>query len=112
MSETTETATRGLNLSDAAAAKIRVALEQDGREGLRLRVRAQPGGCSGVSYQLYLDDQVLDGDVLSEFAGAGVVVDRRSGQFLDGVTIDYSDVVGQQGFMISNPGVAGGSCCG
>ena len=111
MSETTETATRGVELSDVAAAQIRVVLEGDPRRGLRLRVGAQPGGCSGVSYQLFLDDHVLEGDVLSEFGGVGVVVDPLSARFLDGVTIDYSEVVGQEGFIINSPHV-GGLCCG
>lgn len=111
MSETTDTATHGVRLSDAAAAKIRVLLEQEGRDGLRLRVGVRPGGCSGVSYQLYFDDQVSDGDLLSEFNGVGVVVDRMSALFLDGVTIGFSDAVGGQGFTIDNPNM-GGSCCG
>lgn len=113
MSETTETATRGVNLSEAAAAKIRIMLDQDGRKDLRLRVGVQPGGCSGVSYQLYFDEHVAVGDVLSEFSGVGVVVDAKSAPMLDGVTIDFSDAPGRQGFMISNPSAGGGGgCCG
>src|SRR5665647_2289823 len=61
MTETTQTATHGVQLTDVAAAKVRTLLEQEGRDDLRLRVAVQPGGCSGLIYQLYFDERVLDG---------------------------------------------------
>ena len=113
MSETTGTSTRGVSLSDAAASKIRTMLDEDGREGLRLRVGAQPGGCSGVSYQLYFDDQVLEGDVVRDVGAVDVVVDRVSASFLADVTIDFSSAPGREGFTIGNPNAGGGGgCCG
>lgn len=113
MSETTGTATHVVSLSDAAASKIRTMLDEDGREGLRLRVAAQPGGCSGMSYQLYFDDRVLDGDVVRDIGGVGVVVDRVSAPFLAEVTIDFSSTPGREGFTIGNPNAGGGGgCCG
>ena len=78
MSETTETATHGVLLTDVAAAKVRSLLEQEGRDDLRLRVAVQPGGCSGLIYQLYFDERVLDGDALKDYDGVEVVVDRMS----------------------------------
>ena len=53
MTETTKTATHGVQLTDVAAAKVRTLLEQEGRDDLLLRVAVQPGGCSGLIYQLY-----------------------------------------------------------
>ena len=112
MSETTETATHGVKLSDVAAAKIRSLLEQEGRDDLRLRVAVQPGGCSGLIYQLYFDERVLDGDALRDYDGVEVVVDRMSVPYLDGATIDFADTIEKQGFTIDNPN-AGSSCaCG
>ena len=49
-------------LTDAAADKVRSLLEQEGRDDLRLRLAVQPGGCSGLIYQLYFDERLLDGD--------------------------------------------------
>ena len=51
-----------VELTDVAAGKVRSLLEQEGRTDLRLRVAVQPGGCSGLIYQLYFDDRDLDGD--------------------------------------------------
>ena len=40
------TRAHGVSLTDAAAAKVKSLLEQEGRDDLRLRVAVQPGGCS------------------------------------------------------------------
>ena len=65
-------------LTDAAAEKVKSLLETEGRDDLTLRVAVQPGGCSGLRYQLFFDDRSLDGDVTTDFGGVGVVVDRMS----------------------------------
>jgi iron-sulfur cluster assembly accessory protein len=110
--ESSETTQQGVILTDAAAAKVKSLLEQQGEEGLSLRVAVQPGGCSGLRYQLYFDDRSLDGDIVSTFNGVNVVVDRMSAPYLAGATIDFVDTIEKQGFTIDNPN-AGGSCaCG
>ena len=53
--ETTST-THGVLLTDVAATKVKSLLEQEGRDDLRLRIGVQPGGCSGLIYQLYFDE--------------------------------------------------------
>ena len=83
MSQTTnEVATHEVMLTDVAAAKVASLLEQEGRDDLRLRVGVQPGGCSGLVYQLYFDERVLDGDAIRAFGEEGkqveVIVDRMS----------------------------------
>ena len=99
-------------LTDVAAEKVRTLLIQDGRNDLNLRIAVQPGGCSGLRYQLFFDDRKLDGDVREEISGVGVVVDRMSVPYLGGAIIDFVDTIEKQGFTIDNPN-AGGSCaCG
>ncbi|MDO5671797.1 MAG: iron-sulfur cluster assembly accessory protein [Actinomycetaceae bacterium] len=111
MSETS-TATHGVLLSDAAANKVKALLSQEDRDDLRLRVGVQPGGCSGLIYQLFFDERDLEGDLLRDFDGVEVVVDRMSAPYLDGATIDFADTIEKQGFTIDNPN-AGNSCaCG
>ena len=112
MTDTMTEAAHGVNLSDAAGAKVRSLLEQEGRDDLRLRVAVQPGGCSGLIYQLHFDERLLDGDLVRDFDGVEVVVDKMSAPYLDGASIDFADSIEQQGFTIDNPN-AGGSCaCG
>ncbi|GAA4925567.1 iron-sulfur cluster assembly accessory protein [Nesterenkonia massiliensis] len=104
--------THQVQLSETAAQKVASLLEQEGRQDLRLRVAVQPGGCSGLIYQLYFDERLLEGDALREFDGVQVVVDKMSVPYLDGASIDFEDSISKQGFTIDNPN-AGGSCaCG
>ena len=109
---TEERRTDQINLSSVAATKVKNLLEQEGRDDLRLRVGVQPGGCSGLIYQLYFDERSLDGDLVRDFDGVEVVVDRMSSPYLEGATIDFADTIEKQGFTIDNPN-AGSSCaCG
>ncbi len=87
-------------------------LEQEGRTDLRLRIAVQPGGCSGLIYQLYFDERVLDGDAVRNFDGVEVIVDKMSAPYLDGSTIDFEDTIEKQGFSIDNPNAAGSCACG
>ena len=96
-------------LTPAAAAKVASLLVQEGRDDLRLRVAVQPGGCSGLVYQLYFDERLLDGDAVRAFSTDGgemdsveVIVDRMSVPYLSGATIDFADSIEKQGFTIDN----------
>jgi iron-sulfur cluster assembly accessory protein len=103
---------QGVNLTETAAVKVSGLLSQEGRDDLRLRIAVQPGGCSGLRYQLYFDERQIDGDVVSEFGSVQVVTDKMSVPYLAGATIDFVDTIEKQGFTIDNPN-AGGSCaCG
>jgi iron-sulfur cluster assembly accessory protein len=55
-------------LTAAAVRKVRQLVAQEGRADLRLRVAVQPGGCSGLRYQLFFDDRLLDNDKIITFA--------------------------------------------
>src|SRR5688572_24482507 len=110
--QTTERRADSINLSDVAAAKVKSLLEQEGRDDLALRIAVQPGGCSGLRYQLFFDDRTLDGDSFHEFGGVKVVVDRMSGPYLGGASIDFVDSIEKQGFTIDNPNAKGSCACG
>ena len=97
---TTERRTDQINLSSVAAAKVKSLLEQEGRDDLQLRISVQPGGCSGLRYQLFFDERTLDGDVVTDFDDVSVVVDRMSVPYLNGAEIDFVDSIEKQGFTI------------
>jgi len=101
-----------INLTPVAASKVKSLLEQEGRDDLNLRISVQPGGCSGLRYQLFFDERSLDGDVVTDFEGVGVVVDRMSVPYLNGATIDFVDTIEKQGFTIDNPNATGSCACG
>ncbi len=107
-----ETVTDGILLTETAAGKVKALLEQEGRDDLSLRVAVQPGGCSGLRYQLFFDERSLDGDVVKDFGGVQVVTDRMSAPYLSGATIDFVDTIEKQGFTIDNPNASGSCACG
>jgi iron-sulfur cluster assembly accessory protein len=107
-----EETTQTVVLSERAASKVKNLLEQEGRDDLALRVAVQPGGCSGLRYQLFFDERSLDGDQVTDFGGVNVVVDRMSSPYLGGATIDFVDTIEKQGFTIDNPNATGSCACG
>lgn len=112
VSDETTTVSDGILLSDAAAAKVKALLDQEGRDDLALRVAVQPGGCSGLRYQLFFDERSLDGDVVKDFGGVKVVTDRMSAPYLGGASVDFVDTIEKQGFTIDNPNATGSCACG
>jgi iron-sulfur cluster assembly accessory protein len=101
-----------VTLSQMAAGKVRELVDGEGQPGVVLRVAVQPGGCSGLRYAMYLDDQVADSDTIAEQHGIRVAVDKMSLPYLSEATIDFVDSLEASGFTIDNP-VAQGSCaCG
>ena len=107
-----EETTQAVVLTEGAATKVKNLLEQEGRDDLALRVAVQPGGCSGLRYQLFFDERSLDGDQVTDFGGVHVVVDRMSSPYLGGATIDFVDTIEKQGFTIDNPNATGSCACG
>ncbi len=101
-----------LTLTENASSKAWDLLTRENRQDLRLRVAVQPGGCSGLIYQLYFDDRQLDGDQVESFGELEVIVDDMSIPYLDGAIVDFSDSLEKQGFSIDNPNAAGSCACG
>jgi len=104
--------TQGIVLTEGAAGKVSALLTQEGRDDLKLRIAVQPGGCSGLKYQLYFDERAIDGDIVADFDGVQVVTDKMSAPYLMGATIDFVDTIEKQGFTIDNPNATGSCACG
>ena len=102
----------GIILTEVAARKVSDLAASEGEEGLSLRISVAPGGCSGLRYQLALDDRELEGDIEKEWYGVKVVTDRMSAPYLSGATIDFVDTIEAQGFTIDNPNATSSCACG
>ena len=101
-----------ITLTPEAACKVGELLDQEGEEGLALRVAVRPGGCSGFSYEMYFDTEVNDNDQSAKFEGVDVIVDQSSAMLLQGATLDYSDSLQNAGFSIDNPNAQRTCGCG
>jgi iron-sulfur cluster assembly accessory protein len=101
-----------MELTQAAAGKVKELVDQEGRDDIALRVAVQPGGCSGLRYAMLLDDQVGEADVIEEQFGVRVVIDRMSVPYLSQAKVDFVDSLEATGFTIDNPMAAGTCACG
>jgi iron-sulfur cluster assembly accessory protein len=101
-----------IQLTQTAAGKVKELLEEEGRADIALRVAVQPGGCSGLRYAMYLDDQLSEKDVAEDQFGVRIVVDKMSVPYLSEATIDFVDTLEASGFTIDNPMAQGSCACG
>lgn len=105
---------KAVDVTDAAANKIRELLASEGDDSLALRMAVRPGGCSGFSYEMFFDSEVETGDIVEEFeeGAVRVVVDPQSVEHLRGSVLDYKDGLMGAGFAIDNPNVTRSCGCG
>ncbi|MGI8493049.1 MAG: iron-sulfur cluster insertion protein ErpA [Acidimicrobiales bacterium] len=113
-STTSTEATQGetIALTDSAAAKVGELIAQEGNPDLVLRVAVRPGGCSGMSYEMFFDSDVADDDTISTFESVRVAVDPTSAALLVGATLDFTDGLQGAGFNINNPNATRTCGCG
>lgn len=91
-----------ITLTDKATSKVAQLIKDEGDNGLALRVGVRPGGCSGLSYEMYFDTDISDTDVKEVFGSVTVISDTSSASLLNGATLDYHDGLDESGFKITN----------
>ena len=101
-----------ITLTDNASTKVAELIAAEGDDDLALRVAVRPGGCSGLSYEMFFDTEITADDVKADFDGVGVVVDPSSATYLVGATLDYKDGLQEAGFSIDNPNAQRTCGCG
>ncbi len=101
-----------LQLSDAAATKLRELTAAEANPAIGLRVYVYSGGCSGFRYGMMLEDQPTGEDVTVEANGIRVYIDGQSTQYLAGAEIDYVDTLMGAGFTVNNPNAVSACGCG
>ncbi|HKV40250.1 MAG TPA: iron-sulfur cluster assembly accessory protein [Blastocatellia bacterium] len=102
-----------LLLTETAVSEVKKFMEAESANNeAGLRIRVVPGGCSGFSYSMQIEDAPRQGDEILDQAGLRVFVDMFSRQYLEGVQIDYVTSVMGSGFTFSNPNASGSCGCG
>jgi len=103
-----------LDVTEAAVTEIKkfMVSEEGLPETAGLRVRVVPGGCSGFQYSLKIEEDSRQGDFILDQGGVKLFVDMFSGQYLNGVQIDYVTGVMGSGFTFTNPNATGSCGCG
>jgi iron-sulfur cluster assembly protein/iron-sulfur cluster insertion protein len=102
-----------ITLTDIASDKVKALIEAEASEDpLFLRVAVRPGGCSGMSYEMFFDTERAEDDVVQQYGEVSVVVDPASAQWLSGATLDFKDGLQGQGFTVNNPNAQRTCGCG
>jgi iron-sulfur cluster assembly accessory protein len=101
-----------INVTESASRQLRSLLEvQTAPGGKGLRVQIAKGGCSGLQYEMLLDERKAD-DAVVERDGVEFFVDRESASYLKDATLDFHDGLTGAGFRIVNPNAARTCGCG
>lgn len=101
-----------LSISARAAKRVAWLIEQEGQEGLMLRVTVTGGGCSGFQYGFSFDDTVNPDDRVFRRDGVTAVVDEASLELLNGAEVDFVEDLGGASFQIKNPNATSSCGCG
>ena len=100
-------------LTETATTKVKQLLEAEDQPELSLRVAVRPGGCSGLSYEMFFDSEKAPDDIEQTYGeGVRVVVDPASAEYLAGASLDYKDGLQDAGFTINNPNAQRTCGCG
>jgi iron-sulfur cluster assembly accessory protein len=101
-------------LTETATSKVQELLAAEDQPELSLRVAVRPGGCSGLSYEMFFDSERAADDIEASYAEGAVrvVVDPASAEYLDGASLDYKDGLQGAGFTINNPNAQRTCGCG
>jgi iron-sulfur cluster assembly accessory protein len=101
-----------IEVTQNAARQLRSLLETGPETaGKGLRVQIAKGGCSGLHYEMSLD-QKKTGDAVVERDGVQFFIDQESAPYLQGATLDFHGGLTGVGFHIANPNAARTCGCG
>lgn len=107
-----EATATALVFTDAAAAKVKQLIEEEGNPELKLRVFVQGGGCSGFQYGFTFDEIINEDDTTMDKNGVQLLIDSMSFQYLVGAEIDYQEGLEGAQFVIKNPNASTTCGCG
>lgn len=100
-----------IEVTDNAAKRIAFLAAQ--KPGSSLRIIVEGGGCSGFKYNYDLNiHEATQEDLVIDKAGAQVLVDAMSLEFMKGCVLDYVETLGSAGFEIRNPNATVKCGCG
>ncbi len=98
-------------VTERAAQRIGEILSRE-PAGTMLRVSVEGGGCSGFSYKFDTDRSRADDDIVIERAGATVLIDPVSLNYMAGSEIDFVDDLIGSSFKVNNPKATASCGCG
>ncbi|MER5170445.1 iron-sulfur cluster assembly accessory protein [Thioclava sp. GXIMD2076] len=87
-------------------------INEDADTPRALRVAVEGGGCSGFQYDIKLEEQSAEDDLILQGAGQKVLIDPVSLPFLENAVIDFTDELIGARFVVNNPNAVSSCGCG
>lgn len=100
-----------IKLTQAAVKKVKSLMEKED-EGQFLRIGVQGGSCVGYSYAMKFERRPRENDLTFEQDGITIICDPKSHIFLDGIELDFSNNLMDNGFKFNNPNARSSCGCG
>ena len=94
---------RAVIATDSAVKKLIELKAAEPGENSFLRMGVKPGGCSGLSYEMFFDTDRSESDIFESYEGVEIGLDAQSLQHIKGSTLDYKEGLMETGFSIDNP---------
>jgi iron-sulfur cluster assembly protein len=101
-----------MTITDAAAERVRTAVENAEKPVIGLRVGVKNGGCAGMSYTVEYAESVQAFDEVIEDKGVKVLVDPKAILFLLGSEMDVKTDKFASTFVFRNPNETSACGCG
>ena len=103
---------RAVIATDSAVKKLIELKAAEPVENSFLRMGVKPGGCSGLSYEMFFDTERSESDIFESYEGVEIGLDSQSLQHIKGSTLDYKVGLMETGFSIDNPNATRTCGCG
>lgn len=102
-----------IHLTETAVSEFQRLLAEKDLPDAVIRIDVEPGGCSGMQYNMDFDQAVGDDDaVFDQDGGLRVVCRKQSLMYLEGLQVDFSKKLMGGGFRFQNPNAAKSCGCG
>lgn len=102
-----------IEVTEAAAKRIREAMVSEGLSEGGLRVGVKAGGCNGMSYVFRWEAAPKpDDEVFESTQGTRIFVDKKSYKYLDGTVLDCDPNMLGQSLVFRNPNATSECGCG
>ena len=101
-----------ITITDSAAERIKLLLEQRGRPSVGIRILIETKGCSGLKYKIEYADEINKFDAEVNQKDVKVLIDSKAMLFILGSEMDYQEEEFSSGFTFVNPNEKGKCGCG
>ncbi len=101
-----------MQLTDAAADRVRDIMARSDKPVVGLRIGVKNGGCAGMEYTMEWAEDQKPFDEVVEDKGVKVLVDAKAMMFLLGTEMDFQSSTLKSGFVFNNPNQISACGCG